>query len=326
MRAAENLIQDTSSTQRQNSTPSDSLAPEPGLFFELAELRKQLGAVAESREDASCEDRKGLIRYVRECSDAARARLALKFASEKSAARKLFVDLMRYMVIHSREPGRIQLCAFLAGEFLDHAAHAHARAVLVDWAKEGAAAGDGETSAGPGFRKPPVKVMDDPFRAEAGDSSSGLSYPEQHTSLVYYELYGCLSCHRNEGPHMACGLCGPCYALINQRRRRILEGRKHYRREPPARLGVPSPLRKEEAKSQLAAVAVKAIPLRKEEAKKRQANAAPGVRGGRSLLVAPPEAISANKNAPMKGNARDIAAKSVGVGGNDVCRSTVDGA
>jgi hypothetical protein len=91
-------------------------------------------------------------------------------------------------------------------------------------------------------KKPGPKLLDSVFNAEA-DAYRGqgvLSYVEQHTSLLYYERHGCISCHTKNGAHSACGMCFSCYQLVRCRRKSIIEGRREQTRKPPKRFGVPS--------------------------------------------------------------------------------------
>jgi hypothetical protein len=70
--------------------------------------------------------------------------------------------------------------------------------------------------------------------------------------------------------------------------------------------------------SQRATIAAEMIPMLQEEAKKRQATSTGGCYGAKPLQAKLPEGVCSNNFNGLRGQARDIAARAVGVGGRTV--------
>jgi hypothetical protein len=186
----------------------------------------------------------GFTRYLTAASAVSLGNIELRLYSEGANFASEALDLWRHSLIHAREPGNIKLYQHRFLELFNRASAAKAQRALVQWAK--VCRGLAGPVEGAKKQRQYGTAIDSIFRAqtEAELRQSHIAFTEAHESKLYYERHGCVSCHLKEIPHHACGMCLPCYALISQRRKSIREGKKHLHFKPPARIGVPSPLRK----------------------------------------------------------------------------------
>jgi len=180
--------------------------------------------------------------------------LELKWLGEESTCRQEFRELFVEIATYGLEAGRINLCKRGIDELFRAASEARAR--LMQCRSEMARRKSGLTIAKPAKPAKPRRgalidfserlAHEAAFRKAQADADAadpaGLDYVQQHTSLIYYERHGCVSCHAANGPHFGCGMCHLCYTMVRERRKAIIEGRKVHIVKPAARFRVPVPL------------------------------------------------------------------------------------
>jgi hypothetical protein len=199
---------------------------------------------------ASRPDFAGFEQYLSTASADGLGNLELKWLGEESTVRQELSELSIEIFTHGFEAGRINHARRGVSELYREMGEARARVMLCQ--SETARRKSGLTFAKPAKprRRPLIDFSERlaheaAFRkaqadAEAADPA-GMDYVQQHHKLIYYEQYGCRSCHKWNGPHAAHGYCHACYMLIRQREQAILAGRKVRIHKPAARFRASSP-------------------------------------------------------------------------------------